>query len=263
MYSISHTPLRPLLGSSLLLLESPRPAPRELLKASNQSGDFRAALVPSRPFRGTRYEPWSGCAAYVCAVARRVRTPEPVKPALPAPLPGRYIVTLTDKPIATYGGDVKGLRATRPDKGERVDVNSGRAKRYRDYLSAQQANAAARVGAKPLKHYSVSLNGFSTSLTPDQARTLQRAPGVLSVTKDRPRKLTDNKNPVDFLKLSGPTVFGRRSAARRTPAVVWSWGSWIPAIGRRASPSPVRHLAPLGRRRRIRSGPTDQARTRS
>jgi hypothetical protein len=31
-------------------------------------------------------------------------TPEPVKPSAPAPIPGRYIVTLTDKPIATYGG---------------------------------------------------------------------------------------------------------------------------------------------------------------
>ena len=158
-------------------------------------------------------------------------TPEPVKPALPAPLPGRYIVTLTDKPIATYGGDVKGLRATRPDKGERVDTKSGRAKRYRAYLSKQQANAAARVGAKPLKHYSVSLNGFSTSLTPDQARTLQRAPGVLAVTKDRPRKLVDNKNPVDFLKLSGSNgvwaaLGGKQKAGQGVVVGILDSGYW-------------------------------------
>ena len=77
----------------------------------------------------------------------------------------------------------------------------------------QQADAAARVGAKPLKHYAVGLNGFATSLTPDQARTLQRAPGVLSVTKDQPRKLASNKNPVDFLKLSGSS--GVWAALRR------------------------------------------------
>jgi subtilisin family serine protease len=158
-------------------------------------------------------------------------TPEPVKPALPAPLPGRYIVTLTDKPIATYGGDVKGLRATRPNKGERVDTKSGRAKRYRAYLSKQQANAAARVGAKPLKHYSVSLNGFSTSLTPDQARTLQRAPGVLAVTKDRPRKLVDNKNPVDFLKLSGSNgvwaaLGGKQKAGQGVVVGILDSGYW-------------------------------------
>jgi multidrug efflux pump subunit AcrA (membrane-fusion protein) len=57
--------------------------------------------------------------------------PKPVKPASPAPIPSRYIVTLTDKPIATYGGDVKGLGTTRPSKGARVNVTSGRAKRYR------------------------------------------------------------------------------------------------------------------------------------
>jgi hypothetical protein len=57
----------------------------------------------------------------------------PAKPPLPAPIPSRYIVTLTGKPIATYNGDVKGLRATRPSKGDRVEVTSGNAKRYRAY----------------------------------------------------------------------------------------------------------------------------------
>lgn len=122
----------------------------------------------------------------------------PTQPSVPAPNPSRYIVTLTGKPIATYDGDVKGLRATRPSNGKRVDVSSSRAKRYRAYLERQQAKAAEQVGAKPLKHYAVSLNGFATTLTPDQARTLQRAPGVLSVTKDRPRRLVDNKKPIDF-----------------------------------------------------------------
>jgi subtilisin family serine protease len=158
-------------------------------------------------------------------------TPEPAKPSAPAPIPGRYIVTLTDKPIATYGGDVKGLRATRPDKGERVNVRSGRAKRYRTYLEEQQANAAARVGAKPLKHYAVSLNGFATSLTPDQARTLQRAPGVLSVTEDRPRKLANNTNPVDFLKLSGSSgvwaaLGGKKNAGRGVVVGIVDSGYW-------------------------------------
>ena len=158
-------------------------------------------------------------------------TPEPVKPSLPAPSRSHYIVTLTDKPIATYGGDVEGLRATRPDKGERVNVTSSRAKRYRTYLEKRQATAAARVGAKPLKQYAVSLNGFTTSLTPDQVRTLQRAPGVLSVTKDRPRELANNKNPVDFLKLSGSSgvwaaLGGKKNAGRGVVVGVLDSGYW-------------------------------------
>jgi subtilisin family serine protease len=150
---------------------------------------------------------------------------------LPAPIPSRYIVALTGKPIATYDGDVKGLGATRPNKGERVDVTSGRAHRYRDYLKSQHANAAARVGAKPLKHYAVSLNGFATTLTPDQARTLQAAPGVQSVTKDRPRKLTNDKKPVDFLKLTGSqgvwgTLGGKNSAGRGVVVGIVDSGYW-------------------------------------
>jgi subtilisin family serine protease len=157
--------------------------------------------------------------------------PEPAKPLLPAAIPGRYIVTLKDKPIATYDGEVAGLRATRPNKGQRVDVTSGAAKRYRAHLEGQQEKAAARVGAKPLKHYAVGLNGFATTLTPDQARTLQGAPGVLSVTEDTPRRLADNKNPVDFLKLSGSNgvwagLGGIKQAGRGVVVGIVDSGYW-------------------------------------
>ena len=82
-----------------------------------------------------------------------------------------------------------------------------------------------------MKHYAVSLNGFATSLTPDQARTLQRAPGVLSVTKDRPRKLASNKNPVDFLKLSGSSgvwaaLGGKKNAGRGVVVGILDSGYW-------------------------------------
>jgi hypothetical protein len=138
---------------------------------------------------------------------------------------------LSEKPIATYGGEVRGIGATRPRKGERVDVTSGRAKRYRDYLERQHSNAAAQVGAKPLKHYAVSLNGFATTLAPDQAGTLQRAPGVLSVTEDRPRRLTDDKDSVDFLKLTGSqgvwaALGGKKTAGRGVVVGIVDSGYW-------------------------------------
>ena len=130
---------------------------------------------------------------------------EPLEPgANPAAVPGRYIVTLKGAPIASYGGGVKGLKATRPTTGRKVNAGSSSARRYRAYLEHQQDRAATRVGAKADKHYAVALNGFTASLTSAQARTLQRSPGVLSVVKDTPRRLLDDKNPVDFLRLSGP-----------------------------------------------------------
>ena len=116
---------------------------------------------------------------------------------------------------------------------------------------------------KPLKHFAVSLNGFATTLTPDQARTLQRAPGVLSVTEDRPRRLTDSKKPVDFLKLSGSDgvwagLGGNTQAGRGVVVGIVDSGYWPEsksfageALG--TAPPPAR----------IRTGRTVPATTRS
>ena len=144
---------------------------------------------------------------------------------------GRYIVTLKGAPIATYGGEVKGLKATRPAAGRKVNAGSSNAKRYRTYLERQQDRAAARVGAKADKHYAVALNGFTARLTSAQARTLQRSPGVLSVVKDTPRRLLDDKNPVDFLRLSGPngawqSLGGKSKAGAGVVVGVLDTGYW-------------------------------------
>ena len=117
--------------------------------------------------------------------------------------PGRYIVSLAKDPIATYDGDVNGLEATRPEVGRKVDVRSAAARRYQQYLTEQQDQVAARVGAEATRHYSVSFNGFVTFLTTKQARDLQRTAGVVSVVKDTLRKATSDQNSVDYLRLSG------------------------------------------------------------
>ena len=110
-------------------------------------------------------------------------------------------------------------------------MTTKRAKRYRAYLERQQDLAAARVGAEADKHYAISLNGFGTTLTADQARMLRRAPGVLSVVKDTPRTLTDNKNPIDFLRLSGrtgvwSTLGGQGKAGKGVVVGVIDSGIW-------------------------------------
>ncbi len=232
MFLISHAPPHALLGSSLLLLDALRSPSRESGGIRNHWGNF--VLLRSR--RAHRAVIATSVAAAALLTLCGLPTayalpPDPSDQRRPDPTPSRYIVTLTGKPIATYGGEVKGLDATRPGKGERVDVTSGRAERYRDYLKREQDDAAARVGAKPLKRYAVSLNGFATTLTPDQVRTLESAPGVLSVTKDRPRRLTDSKNPVDFLKLTGSNgvwaaLGGKTSAGRGVVVGILDSGYW-------------------------------------
>ena len=125
--------------------------------------------------------------------------PVPAQPSAP----GRYIVSLAQAPIASYDGGVRGLDATRPADGRRVEVRTRAAQEYRGYLTRQQDAVAARVGAEVRQHYSVSLNGFVADLTPAQAQRLSRTSGVIAVSKDTVRHATDDKNSVDYLKLSG------------------------------------------------------------
>jgi hypothetical protein len=166
---------------------------------------------------------------FMCLSAQAAPSQPGANPA--AAVPGRYVVTLRDAPIATYDGEVKGLRATRPADGRKVDARSGNAKRYRSYLERQHDRTAGRVGATADKHYAVALNGFTANLTSAQARTLQRAPGVLSVVKDTPRRLLDDRNPVDFLRLDGTdgawqSVGGKSKAGAGVVIGVLDSGYW-------------------------------------
>ena len=53
---------------------------------------------------------------------------EPTSPPVrttPDSVPGRYIVTLAQQPVATYDGNVRGLAATRPSSGRKFYVPTG------------------------------------------------------------------------------------------------------------------------------------------
>lgn len=131
-------------------------------------------------------------------------TADPLLPeAMPLTAPGTYIVTLTDRPLATYDGSRKGFEATRPKDGRKVRVDTDAAKAYRGLLSRLQDGIADLVGAKVLQRFSVSLNGFAAELTPRQAQRLQDSPGVLSVVKDTLIQSDDDRRSTDYLGLSG------------------------------------------------------------
>ena len=154
-------------------------------------------------------------------------------PPLPEPTatPGRYIVTLAQKPIATYDGSVPGLAATKPDDGRKVSTTSTAAREYESYLVKEQTQVAARVGAKPARRYAVALNAFTASLTTGQVRALERSSDVVSVTKDAFRVATDDKNSTDYLKLSGANglwsqLGGTSKAGRGVVVGVLDTGIW-------------------------------------
>ena len=107
--------------------------------------------------------------------------------------PGRYVVTLADKPLATYQGGVTGLKATKPAAGRKVEVNSSNAKAYRSFLTGRHAQVAAEVGAKVDHDYSTTLNGFAASLTSKQVNELSKTPGVVSVVPDQLHVALDDR----------------------------------------------------------------------
>jgi subtilisin family serine protease len=113
---------------------------------------------------------------------------------------GNYIVTLTDTPAAGYRGTVSGYPATRPAPGKKFDATSSAAVKYRGFLRSKHDRLLTRVGAQAYYDYTVALNGFAAHLTAEQAATLARQPGVVTVAPDAIRKVDTFKSP-EFLGL--------------------------------------------------------------
>jgi len=115
-----------------------------------------------------------------------------------------YIIQLADKPIASYDGQVTGLRATQPRAGSRIDLESADVKVYDTYLASKKAVVRAAVASAPILHeYKLVLNGFSAMLTDAEVRTLMARSDVVAVTADTPRALT-TVSTRDFLGLDKP-----------------------------------------------------------
>ncbi|GAA4406672.1 hypothetical protein GCM10023168_21930 [Fodinibacter luteus] len=114
---------------------------------------------------------------------------------------GTYIVQLADAPVVAYRGGVKGLKATRPAKGEKIDPRSADVVAYADYLTKRQdAVLRAAGGGKKLYGYTYSFSGFAAELSAKAAATMSTVDGVLAVTADEKRTLDTSSTP-DFLGL--------------------------------------------------------------
>jgi subtilisin family serine protease len=114
---------------------------------------------------------------------------------------GRYIVVLTEKPAATYDGGTPGLQATKPRSGRKLDADRAEVRKYQAHLEAKQAALAEKENVQIRRKYTAALNGFSATLTADQAVNLAKNPGVLAVAPDTQQ--APDYSTTDFLKLSG------------------------------------------------------------
>jgi len=111
-----------------------------------------------------------------------------------------YIVQMLDAPVVAYEGGVKGLSATKPKPGKKINPNSGNVEKYAEYLEANQTDLAASVGAETLYNYVYAYNGFAAELSGEQASALLGNADVLAVTPDELMQLDTVSTP-SFLEL--------------------------------------------------------------
>ena len=150
-----------------------------------------------------------------------------------------YIVRLAEKPVVAYDGGIKGLKATRPRKGQKIDPNSPAVVNYRSFLESRQDAVLASVGGgKKLYSYGYVFNGFAAELTAAQAEKLAATAGVLAVEKDEARPLDTSSTP-SFLGLNAPGGLwdqnGGVAARARTSSSASSTAA--PGPSTRASPT--------------------------
>lgn len=119
---------------------------------------------------------------------------------------GRYIVTFADDPVASYDGYEKGYAATRPVRGRKLDPGNAAVKSWKAHLTSKHDAALAKVGATKIYDYTVTNNGVAADLTAQQASSLAKQAGVLSLTKDALSQPTTTFSP-EFLGLSAAGGF--------------------------------------------------------
>ena len=120
-----------------------------------------------------------------------------------------YIVQLIEPPVSAYTGGIKGLAATKPAKGQKINPNDSKVVNYLGYLTAKHDTMLGSVGGgKKLYSYGYVFNGFAAELTQAQAAALAQVPGVAAVTKDEARKLDTSSTP-GFLGLTNEQGFIR------------------------------------------------------
>lgn len=130
-----------------------------------------------------------------------------------------YIVQLAAAPVATYAGTLRGLAATRPALGSRLNSRSPAVRAYIGHLDTRRNAVLARLGRgiNVLHTYNTTFNGFAAVLTGAQAAQLMASSDVVSVVESEVRRLDTTRTP-DMLGESAPGGVWSQLDAKSRPA---------------------------------------------
>lgn len=110
-----------------------------------------------------------------------------------------YIIQLVDSPVATYDGDIKGLKATSNKKtgAKKLNVHSKESKAYQSFLKNKQKKLLSSSDfTENVKYdYQLVFNGLAVELTAEEAEKMAKMPGVAHVSKERVERLNTDVGP--------------------------------------------------------------------
>ena len=132
---------------------------------------------------------------------------------------GVYIVQMINDPVVAYRGDIRGLKATAPKNGQKIDPLSNEVVNYVAYLDGKQNEALNKVGGQKIYSYYYSYNGFAAKMSLAQAQRLANVDGVLVVNPDELYTMDTSSTPT-FLGLTGPGGFWAQTGAKGEDVVI-------------------------------------------
>ncbi|WP_427913646.1 S8 family peptidase [Ramlibacter sp. MMS24-I3-19] len=131
-----------------------------------------------------------------------------------------YIVQIDGQPVTAYDGSIKGLQATKPRKGQKIDPDSPAVTNYMAHLASRHDAVLRGVGAaKKLYSYGYVFNGFAAELSDSQAQQLALSKGVLAVSKDEVRTM-DTASTATFLGLAGDNGLWAKTGAKGENVII-------------------------------------------
>ena len=123
----------------------------------------------------------------------------------------RYMIRLSESPVALYQGSIEGFKATSPEStksaSRKIDVKSKDVVNYRKFLNTRQDSVLANVnkivsGINVKQRTTLAYNGMVIEMTQDQAMKVASIAGIAHIKRETLRYTHTDAGPA-FIKAPG------------------------------------------------------------